>query len=168
MLFATLPTILVALSATAAQAVQTFANTGTKSGWNPTYTENKGTVDEVTNVFYKGPTSLKMTQTWDPSWQGRFHSEVFKYNAYRKGDTGFYGFAFRLAEGWEFNDQSYNLAQFIADFKDLNCGEDSMPSSMIFIHSRPPIPAAHCLPKTSVDSNLYSRDLQCALDSVHS
>ena len=133
MRFATLPTILVALGATAAQAVQTFANTGTKSGWNQTYTENKGTVEEVTNIFYKGPTSLKMTQTWDPSWSGRFHSEVFRYNAYRKGDTGFYGFAFRLAGDWEFNDQSYNLAQFIADFADLKCGEDSMPSSMIFI-----------------------------------
>ena len=136
MRFATIPgLLLVALGATTAQAVQTFANAGTKSGWNQTYVEHKGTVDEVTNVFYKGPTSLKMTQTWDPAWPGRFHSEVFHYNAYRKGDDGFYGFAFRLADGWEFDAkrQSYNIAQFIADFGDLHCGEDSMPSSMIFL-----------------------------------
>ena len=86
MLFATIPGVLVALGATTAQAVQTFANTGTKSGWNQTYVEHKGTVEEVTNVFYKGPTALKMTQTWDPAWRDRFHSEVFHYDAYRKGD----------------------------------------------------------------------------------
>ncbi|RYP42062.1 hypothetical protein DL767_000574 [Monosporascus sp. MG133] len=124
---------LIALGASAVEATQTFRNTGTLSGWDQTYTENKGTVQEVTNMVYKGPTALKMTQVWDPNWSGRFHSEVFKYNAYKKGDTGFYGFAFRLQENWEFNPQSYNLAQFIADFKDLGCGEDSMPSSMVFI-----------------------------------
>ncbi|EMR63494.1 putative glucuronan lyase a protein [Eutypa lata UCREL1] len=132
MLFATLPSLLLA-AATGALATQTFSNTGQKSGWDQVYTENKGTVEDITNIPYKGATALKMTQTWDPNWSGRFHSEVFHYNAYKKGDTGFYGFAFRLQESWEFNPQSYNLAQFITDFSDLNCGEDSMPSSMVFI-----------------------------------
>lgn len=134
MLFATIPSLLVALGASVAQATQSFSNTGTKAGWDQIYTEDKGTVDEVTNIVYKGATALKMTQTWDPSWSGRFHSEVFHYDAYKKGDTGFYGFAFRLQENWEFNgDQSYNLAQFITDFSDLGCGEDSMPSAMVFL-----------------------------------
>ncbi|RYO89884.1 hypothetical protein DL766_006430 [Monosporascus sp. MC13-8B] len=102
--------LVIALGASAVQATQTFRNTGTLSGWDRRFTENKGTIQEVTNIVYKGPTALKMTQVWDPNWSGRFHSEVFKYNAYKKGDTGFYGFAFRLQDNWEFNPQSYNLA----------------------------------------------------------
>ncbi|RYC57849.1 hypothetical protein CHU98_g8364 [Xylaria longipes] len=121
MLSHTVTHFLCALSAAVTtQASQLFSNTGTTSGWDTFTHENKGTVQEVTNVVYKGSTALKMTQIYDPSWTGRYHSEAVKYNAYKKGDTGFYGFAFRLQEDWQFSPaQSYNLAQFIADFTDL-------------------------------------------------
>lgn len=126
MLSHTLTRLLYALSAAAAtvvQASQIFSNTGTMSGWEAYTRENKGTVQEVTNVVYKGTTALKMTQVYTPGYTGRYHSEAVKYNVYKKGDTGFYGFAFRLQEDWEFSPGSYNIAQFIADFTDLGCEE---------------------------------------------
>ncbi|KAI8966683.1 polysaccharide lyase family 20 protein [Daldinia sp. FL1419] len=126
--------ILFALGLTVVQATQFWHNSGTKAGWDTFTHEHKGTVDEVTDQVYKGPTALRMTQIHDASYKGRYHSEAVKYNVYRKGDTGFYGFAFRLQDGWQFNPaQGYNLAQFIADFSDLKCGEDYMPSTMVWI-----------------------------------
>lgn len=116
-----------------AQATQIFRNTGTTSGWDSTNQEHSGSVQEVSNVVYKGSTALKMIQIYDPSWTGRYHSEVVKNNVYKRGDTGFYGFAFRLQENWQFSPaQSYNIAQFIADFSDTGC-DDYMPSSMVWL-----------------------------------
>ncbi|KAI2689295.1 CAZyme family PL20 [Penicillium roqueforti] len=101
---------LLALSLTAS-ATQIFSNSGTTSGWSSTNQEHSGTVQEVTNVVYKGPTALKMTQVYDSSYTGRYHSEVVKNNVYKRGDTGFYGFAFCLQENWQFSPaQSYNIA----------------------------------------------------------
>ncbi|KAJ6110167.1 hypothetical protein N7486_002402 [Penicillium sp. IBT 16267x] len=115
------------------QATQTFSNTGTTSGWDSTNAEHDGTVQQVTNVVYKGSTALKMTQIYDSSYSGRYHSEVVKNNVYKRGDTGFYGFAFRLQDNWQFSPaQSYNIAQFIADFSDTGC-DDYMPSSMVWL-----------------------------------
>lgn len=128
------------LLAITASATPIFQNTGTSSGWDFTNTEHEGTVQQVENVYRKGPDALKMTQIYDSSYTGRYHSEVGKQNIYKLGDTGFYGFAFRLQQDWEFDSQSYNLAQFIADFSDTGC-DDYMPSSMVWI----------------VGSQLYSR-----------
>ncbi|KAL5333605.1 polysaccharide lyase [Aspergillus crustosus] len=122
---------LVALSLPAS-AYQIFSNNGTTSGWDFTNQEHRGWVEEVTNVAYEGKTSIKVTQIHDDSYSGRYHSEVVKDNVYKRGDTGFYGFAFRLQDDWEFTGQSYNIAQFIADFNDSGC-EDWMPSTMIWL-----------------------------------
>ncbi|KAJ5139000.1 Polysaccharide lyase [Penicillium bovifimosum] len=123
---------LLALGLTA-QASQIFSNTGTTSGWDSTNKEHSGTVQQVTNVAYEGSTALKMTQIYDSSYTGRYHSEVVKNNVYKRGDTGFYGFAFRLQDDWQFSPaQSYNIAQFIADFGDTGC-DDFMPSSMVWL-----------------------------------
>jgi len=115
-----------------AEAASLFSNTGTLSGWNYISREHRGSVNEVTNVTYEGPTALKMTQIYDPAYSGRYHSEVMRSNVYRRGDTGFYGFAFRLQADWQFQPQSYNIAQFIADFSDTGC-DDHMPSTMVWI-----------------------------------
>ncbi|KAI5918417.1 polysaccharide lyase [Camillea tinctor] len=126
--------LLLAGLAVAAQATQFWHNEGTTAGWDDFTHENKGTVQQVTNVVYKGSTALKMTQVYDASWQGRYHSEAVKQGMYKKGDEAFYGFAFRLQEGWQFSPaQEFNLAQFIADFTDLGCSETWMPSSMVWI-----------------------------------
>ncbi|MCJ1339655.1 hypothetical protein MMC09_004945 [Bachmanniomyces sp. S44760] len=116
-----------------ARATPLFQNTGTSSGWDSINQEHSGTVAEVTNVFYEGPTALKMTQIYDPSYTGRYHSEVVKNNVYKLGDQGFYGFMFRLQENWQFSPaQSYNIGQFIADETWSGC-DDYMPSSMVWI-----------------------------------
>jgi hypothetical protein len=122
----------LALSLTT-HASQVFSNTGTTSGWDATNHEHSGTVQQVSNVVYQGTTALKMTQVYDSSYSGRYHSEVVKDNVYKRGDTGFYGFAFRLQDDWQFSPaQSYNIAQFIADFTDTGC-DDWMPSSMVWL-----------------------------------
>lgn len=122
---------LLAVSLTA-QAADALKNTGTLAGWNHIQKENKGSVSEVTNVTYEGGTALKMTQTYDASYTGRYHAEVHKYDVYRRGDTGFYGFAFRLQADWQTQPQSYNIAQFIADFSDKKC-DGYMPTTMVWI-----------------------------------
>ncbi|WP_434390150.1 polysaccharide lyase [Melittangium boletus] len=122
----------VLTSALVAHAAVGFHNTGTLSGWNAINREHKGTVNEVTNLTYEGPTAIKVTQIYDPSYTGRYHSEVVKHNVYRRGDTGFYGFAFRLQNDWQFQSQSFNIAQFIADFGDTGC-DDYMPSTMVWL-----------------------------------
>jgi hypothetical protein len=109
-----------------------FHDTGTTGGWDDVFEERLGSMLDVTNVAYEGPTALKAIQIYDPSYNGRYHSEVVKNNVYRRGDTGFYGFAFRLQSDWQFQNQSYNIAQFIADFGDTGC-DDFMPSSMVWI-----------------------------------
>ncbi|KAI1433641.1 polysaccharide lyase family 20 protein [Xylaria sp. CBS 124048] len=135
MLSNTLTSALAALSAaTAVQATQLFHNTGTTTGWDEFTHENEGTVAQVTNVVYKGSSALKMTQTFTPGYTGRYHSEAVKDNVYKRGDTGYYGFAFRLQEDWEFDPaQEFNLGQFIADFTSLGCSETFMPSTMVWI-----------------------------------
>lgn len=96
-------------------AERLFYNDGNLNGWDYIHREHKGTVDMVTNVVYKGGTALKMTQTFDPNYNGRYHAEVHHNDGYRNGDERFYGFAFRLSDSWDFyGSQSYNLAQFIS------------------------------------------------------
>ncbi|KAF2008602.1 polysaccharide lyase family 20 protein [Aaosphaeria arxii CBS 175.79] len=130
------------------EGAQFFSNKGVlnqnggTNGWSHFQTERNGKITEVTNVFSEGPTALKMTQTYDSSWTGRYHSEVgTSVGGYKRGDNRFYGFQFRLSEDWQFSDgQSFNIAQFIADFSG-QCSETFMPSSMLWLegnqlHSR--------------------------------
>lgn len=125
-----------------AAAERLFYNSGTLNGWDYVRREHKGTVDEVTNVAYKSGTALKMTQTYDPSYNGRYHSEVDHNDGYNRGDERFYGFMFRVSENWEFVSQNLNIAQFIAHRPGSNnCGDLDMPSTMLWIaghqlHSR--------------------------------
>ncbi|KAJ7018456.1 polysaccharide lyase [Mycena alexandri] len=129
--------VLAVLAASAStSATQTFANRGTvPAGWDETQVEHEGTISQVTNIVYgtNGGTAIKATQSYDPGYTGRYHSEAHHFQGYHRGDEGFYGFAFRLQEDWQFSPaQSYNLAQFIADFSDTGC-DDFMPSSMVWI-----------------------------------
>ena len=46
----------------------------------------------------------------------------------------FYGFAFRLSEGWSFEGtQSYNIAQFIANRPGAGCGDDDWVTEFEFV-----------------------------------
>jgi len=129
-------TIIAAVAALAmtAKATQSFGNHGTLAGWDNVLAEHLGTVEEKSNVVYEGSTAIKVTQTYDSAYTGRYHSEVHRHTGYHRGETGFYGWAFRLQEDWQFSPaQGYNLGQFIADFTDTGC-DDWMPSSMVWIH----------------------------------
>lgn len=125
----------LALFALISQAELLFYNPGTQpANWDYVRREHQGTVDQINNVVYKGDTALKMTQTYDSNYDGRYHSEVDHNDGYRPGDTRYYGFMFRLSEAWEFSPQGYNIAQFIADRNGAGCDEDDwMPSSMVWI-----------------------------------
>ncbi|KAH0531097.1 hypothetical protein TsFJ059_005651 [Trichoderma semiorbis] len=115
-------------------ATQTFQNSGTKAGFDYVLTENKGQVLEVSDITYKGSSALLMQQTFTPGYTGRYHSEVYHNQGYKRGDELFYGFMFRLSSAWEFDQQSYNIAQFIADRPGAGCEDDDwMPSSLIWI-----------------------------------
>ncbi|KAK3317130.1 polysaccharide lyase [Cercophora scortea] len=124
----------LAVLTTITQAVQLFSNTGTTSGWSSIQTEHNGQVTQVTNVVGEGTTALKMTQTYDSSYTGRYHSEVHVDNAYSIGDQRFYGFLFRLSSDWQSDPaQGYNLAQFIGDFSAITTCDGWMPSTMIWV-----------------------------------
>jgi hypothetical protein len=113
-------------------ATPLFQNHGTLAGWDGFNHEDKGTVTEVSNVYFGPSTSLKMIQTYDPSWTGRYHSEAYKTNVYTVGDKGFYGFAFRLHSAWDTSStQTFNIAQTIANLstnEHNTCGDDWIPS----------------------------------------
>ncbi|EGR52820.1 uncharacterized protein TRIREDRAFT_53186 [Trichoderma reesei QM6a] len=120
----------------AASATRSFYNDGHLNGWDYVRKENQGTVSEVSNVVFKGTSALKMTQTYTPGYTGRYHSEVDHNRGYQRGEEQFYGFAFRLSEDWQFQPQSYNIAQFIANRPGAGCGgDDWMPSTMIWIQN---------------------------------
>lgn len=126
------------------RATQLFANRGTIPGtgigvWNDFIHENQGTIQQVSNIFYKGDSSIKATQVWDYNWYAagnRFHSEADVFDGYKFNDERFYGFAFRLQQDWPVNEtRSMNIAQFISDFRDyknLKC-DDWIPTSMVWL-----------------------------------
>ncbi|KAM0815797.1 putative Polysaccharide lyase [Seiridium cardinale] len=118
-------------------ATPLFQNHGTTSGWDSFNHENKGTVTQADNVSYEPGTSLKMIQTYDSSWTGRYHSEAIKTNVYTVGDQGFYGFAFRLHSEWDTSSpQTFNVAQTIANLatnEHNTCGDDWIPSMMMWV-----------------------------------
>ncbi|HWL85296.1 MAG TPA: polysaccharide lyase, partial [Polyangiaceae bacterium] len=121
------------LASRESSATVIFHNTGTLSGWSGgTNAEHNGSIAQVTNIVFAGTTAIKATQVFDSSYTGRYHSEATENNVYARGDTGFYGFAFRLQADWQFESQSYNIAQFIADFSDTGC-DDFMPSTMVWL-----------------------------------
>lgn len=91
---------------------------------------------------------MKFTQTYDPEYRGRYHSEVLFSNASQHGQTAYYGFAFKLAPNWEFDDSYAKgdlmvhnrvaIAQFIAHFKDIDCGDNpkgALPTTMVWIQN---------------------------------
>jgi hypothetical protein len=121
-----------ALCATAAFATVLFRNAGTTSGWSGFSIEHWGSVTQVSSPAYKGGNALKHTQIYDASYTGRYHAEAVRNDGYRPGDQRFYGFAFYMPSTWQSVDQSFNIAQFIADFGNTGC-DDWMPTTMMWI-----------------------------------
>jgi hypothetical protein len=109
-----------------------FHNTGTTSGWDSFVREHKGSITQVTSPVYKGSTSIKFTQVYDSAYGGRYHSEAVRNDGYTPGQQRFYGFAFQLPSNWQYVNQSFDIAQFIADFSNTGC-DGYMPTTMMWI-----------------------------------
>ncbi|KAL7957874.1 polysaccharide lyase domain-containing protein [Trichoderma compactum] len=73
-----------------------IVSSGTKAGFDYVLTENKGQVLEVSDITYKGSSALLMQQTFTPGYTGRYHSEVYHNQGYKRGDESFYGFGNQL------------------------------------------------------------------------
>jgi len=121
------------------KAALTFENSGRKSGWDETFCEGHGIVTEVDqNCFSSSSSCLKFEQTYDQRYQGRYHCETRSYDAASEGRTSYYGFAFKLADDWEYDDNRVTISQFIANLKDVDCGQHKKewsPTTMIWVQN---------------------------------
>jgi hypothetical protein len=127
-------TALFCSGAVLSHATVLFHNTGTLSGWSGQNLDSPCSLSESTSQVYKGSTSIKAQVNYQGSgYTGRYHAMVTKNSVYHPGDTGFYGFAFFLQSAWDFQNQQYQLFQFIADFSDTGC-DDFMPTTMVWIY----------------------------------
>ncbi|OAG12673.1 uncharacterized protein CC84DRAFT_1227251 [Paraphaeosphaeria sporulosa] len=122
-------------------ATREFVNHGTTSGWPSTWIDpnTKGYVENSTSAFYGKSQSLKFGQEYlGSSYEGRYHAEKIYSNGYKRDEEKYYGFAFRLHSEWEFDPQSYNLAQFGANFNDIKWNgescDDFSPTTMIWLN----------------------------------
>ena len=118
------------LCVTAAFAV--LFRTPARPGWNGSIVERLGSITQVSSPAFKGGNAIRFTQVFDPGYTGRYHSEVYRNDGYRPGDQRFYGFAFYMPGNWQSVNQSFNIAQFIADFGNTGC-DDWMPTTMMWI-----------------------------------
>ena len=82
--------------------------TGDMQDFDQTHAEHKGSIsyhhiDVFNEEGMEGPPSakaLEFTQRYDPHYEGRYHSEISMNKAYKPGETGYYGFAFKIPENW--------------------------------------------------------------------
>ena len=139
------------------EPIRRFFNNGTLLGWTSRHSEAKGTVSEIMGNCFDGSTlekdatedialvrrfdhCLKFTQTYDPNYRGRYHSEVVLKGAAKVGTSAYYGFAFRLPENWEMDNNRYSIMQFITSFRDVDCPGDTKkganPSTMVWIEGQ--------------------------------
>ena len=129
-----LTAVSVSLACSLSQATVLFHNTGTTSGWSGQNLDPNCSLSQSSSQVYKGNDSIKAQVIYTPGYTGRYHAMETKNNVYHPGDTGFYGFAFYLMNAWDFQNQQYQLFQFIADFTGAGCGETWMPSTMVWIY----------------------------------
>jgi hypothetical protein len=98
------------LAAAPAHATVLFQNGGTKAGWDSQLTQHIGTITEVTTPVYRGPTAIRMEQTFQ-GFDG-YHSEVRKHDIQQPGQDLYYGEALQLPGNWIVHDQNVTFQQF--------------------------------------------------------
>jgi Polysaccharide lyase len=96
-----------------------FENNGTLDGWDRSHKEKDGTItQESGECFDENGDCLKFAQKYDPNYRGRYHTECVVTQAARNGRSGFYAFAFKIPENFEFDDHNtYSISQFITSFR---------------------------------------------------
>ena len=130
---------------TFAEEIPFFHYDGDMRKFNEVHSEHKGTIKYHSGEIYKAPEfyvpssdrSLEFTQVFDPSYSGRYHSEISLYNAYNPGRKGYYAFAFKLPQDWQFSQDTMTLMQFIGDFNGWEekglLGKTWSPSTKVWI-----------------------------------
>lgn len=68
-------------------ASRTFSNNGTLAGWDYLVNRQLGTIQEVTDIVYKGPTALKFTQTFNLNVEKWYTSEGILNQGYHRGEA---------------------------------------------------------------------------------
>jgi Polysaccharide lyase len=129
-LFVTL--LLLATASSICRATVFFENTGTTNGWTTLWHE-KGNLLQTNSPTYRGPTAVRCETTYDPKYEGRYHTELRKGGMAALGMDRYYGFAFYLPANWEFDNQSYNIQQFIASVNGCSGGQ---PATMTHLYGR--------------------------------
>src|SRR6185436_14610397 len=89
-----------------------FQNSGTISGWTEADPQHNGTITQVSSPTYKGSTALRMTQTFDGSYSGRYHSETVKSTTQSNGQDRYYGQTIYLPSNWVYINQNATFQQF--------------------------------------------------------
>jgi hypothetical protein len=92
----------------------TFENNGTKEGWPnyPQKPEAKGTIDDVSTPTYHSTSAIQFTQTFEPGYTGRYHSEVDIEGAQQTNQDRYYGMTFFLPAGWQYATDQVNVQQW--------------------------------------------------------
>lgn len=125
----------ICVASSTSHATVLFHNYGTTSGWDGFNVDSPDSITQSTSQTYKNGNSIKAQVVYQGTgYTGRYHAMCSKNNVYRPGDRGFYGFAFCLMHAWEFDQQQYQLFQFIANFSDSAGCDDWMPSTMVWIY----------------------------------
>ncbi len=124
--------LLLLAAANVCRATIYFENTGTTNGWTTLWHE-KGNLLQTNSPTYRGPTAVRCETTYDPNYGGRYHTELRKGGMAALGMDRYYGFAFYLPANWEFDNQSYNIQQFIANVNGCSGGQ---PATMTHLYGR--------------------------------
>jgi len=94
-----------------------FQNDGTRKGW-PNYPQTPqahGTLTDVTNPVFQGTSAIKFTQTFDPTHNGRYHSEVVNYNCQSTGESRYYRTTVYLPTNWVYAQDAVCVQQWAGD-----------------------------------------------------
>src|SRR5262249_40964306 len=109
-----------------------FENTGTTNGWTTLWHEDQGSLTQLSDPTYKGPNAVRCRTVYRSTYSGRYHTELRKSGMAALGMDRYYGFAFYLPPNWEFDNQSYNIQQFIANVNGCSGGQ---PATMTHIQN---------------------------------
>ena len=115
----TLVACLLALPAAHAEVL--FQNTGNlrtveqsdrRSGWERVYTQQMGSITVVPSPAFQGGEAVRAFQRYLASGDGRYHSEVVKFDIQQDGQDLYYGHAIYLPANWQFHGDNVTFQQW--------------------------------------------------------
>jgi hypothetical protein len=109
------------LALPAAHAEVLFQNTGNlrtveqsdrRSGWERVYTQQMGSITVVPSPAFQGGEAVRAFQRYLASGDGRYHSEVVKFDIQQDGQDLYYGHAIYLPANWQFHGDNVTFQQW--------------------------------------------------------